>query len=420
MTSAHTPDPGALLTDPPRRVRRATTDASADGFPPAAQRVVATRDVGAQHAEGSHGTAPRRRTGGSSTPGYAGSAPSPGRGGPGRARGVRLVSSSPELREAVEAVCIGVGVPLTVADDAAGAGASSSDLLLVDAAVGGQAVPRGAVVVALADQPEAWETAARHAASAVVVLPHAAAWLAELISRSATPEVAVALGRVYGVVGATGGVGATTLACWLAAHVAAAGTATALIDGDPLGAGVDLALGEEAVDGLRWPELNQFSGAVAADQLWTAMPRVDELRYLSWDRHGSHATTVPAATVVAALRGAAAVQVVDLSRADLERQARWCDAVVVVTPRTVRGVLAAEHTARRCGAVPAVTVLAGVDVADLEPRVLAESVGVPCVATIAFDPRVPEHLDAGTVLRRARRPRHAKALAAILRAVEGL
>lgn len=338
-----------------------------------------------------------------------------------RGRGVRLLTSCPDLAEAVEAVCIGAAVPLTVEGAQTGArAASSSDVVLVDACWEGEAVPPGAVVVALAEHGDAWDVAARRGASAVVVLPQAAAWLAELISRSVDAEVPRALGRVYGVVGATGGVGASTVASWLAGHFAGQGIETALVDGDPLGAGLDLVLGEEGADGLRWPELNQFSGAVAADQLWAAMPRVEALRYLSWDRRATHAETVPAATVVAALRGAAAVQVVDLSRADLERQARWCDAVLVLTPRTVRGVLAAELALARCAPVPAATALTGVNVADLEPRVLADATGVPCAATIAFDARVPQHLDDGTVLRRGRTAKHAKTVAALARALEGL
>ena len=339
----------------------------------------------------------------------------------GRARGVCLLTESPTLAEAVEAVCIGAGTPLTVVTAAAGARrAAASELMLADAEWPGEDVPAGAVVVALAGNGQAWDAAARRGASAVAVLPQAAAWLAELVARSTGAEATQALGRVYGVVGATGGVGASTVASWLAWHFAHRGTGTALVDGDPLGAGLDLVLGEETTEGLRWPELHQFSGAVAADQLWAAMPRVDALRYLSWGRHATHAGTVPAGAVVAALRGAAAVQVVDLSRADLELQATWCDAVVVLTPRTVRGVLAAEHTVSRCAPVPAVTALTGVNVADLDPHVLAEASGVPCAATIAFDARVPQHLDDGTALRRGRLARHARPVAALARAVEEL
>ena len=367
-----------------------------------------------------HGTGPASWDGPIAPRQWGRTRPAPAPSRQDRGRGVRLLTSCPDLAEAVEAVCIGAAVPLTVEGAETGARAASSDVVLVDACWEGEAVSPGAVVVALAEHGDAWDVAARRGASAVVVLPQAAAWLAELISRSVDAEVPRALGRVYGVVGATGGVGASTVASWLAGHFAGQGSETALVDGDPLGAGLDLVLGEEGADGLRWPELNQFSGAVAADQLWAAMPRVEALRYLSWDRRATHAETVPAATVVAALRGAASVQVVDLSRADLECQARWCDAVLVLTPRTVRGVLAAELALARCAPVPAATALTGVNVADLEPRVLADATGVPCAATIAFDARVPQHLDDGTVLRRGRTAKHAKTVAALARALEGL
>ncbi|WP_199712175.1 septum site-determining protein Ssd [Kocuria tytonis] len=424
MTSAHTLDPGAPPTDSPRRARRAA-EIPADQPLPVAAGISDIQHPGAHHGghqppatcppaagAGAHAwddpIAPRRHVGHAVSTGELGH---PG------GRGVRLLTSSPDLAEAVDAVCIGAGAPLTVAREN-GVAAASSDLVLVDADWRGDGVPPGCVVVALAGNGDAWDAAARFQASAVVVLPHAAAWLAELVSRSTRQTAESSLGRVYGVVGATGGVGASTAACWLAGHFAAQGADTVLVDGDPLGTGLDLVLGEETEDGLRWPELHQFSGAVAADQLWAAMPRVDALRYLSWDRHATHADTVPAATVVSALRGAAAVQVVDLSRAGLARQAPWCDAVVVLAPRTVRGVLAAEHAVLTCGAVPAVTVLAGLNVADVEPRVLAEATGAPCVATLAFDSRVPQHLDDGSVLRRGRISRHAKAVARIADALE--
>lgn len=413
----------APLTDPGTRTRRSHRADTSEPVPPAAAgsgelsvpSPIAARSSSEQSRVGTsaHGSQP-------AGPDDPVRRPAVSRPTDGAARGVHLLSTCPQLVEAVEAVCIGVGVPLSVTSGAPRTRVTSSDLLLVDATLGADDVPRGAVIVALAEQGDAWDTAARRGASAVVVLPHAAAWLAELISRSTVPEVPVALGRVYGVVGATGGAGATTLACWLAGHFTRDETRTALVDGDPLGAGLDLALGEETADGLRWPELNQFSGAVAADQLWAAMPRVDSLCYLSWDRRATHADTVPAATVVAALRGAADVQVVDLARSELEEQARWCDAVVVVTPRTVRGALAADHTVRRCGSVPVVTALAGLNVADLEARVLAETTGVPCAATIGFDPRMPQHLDDGTVLSRGRRGRHAKAVSSIARALGDL
>lgn len=329
-------------------------------------------------------------------------------------RGVHLLSTDPQLIQAVEAVCVSCRVELTVAGAWDG---RNVDRLLVDAAAQPEVLPPGAVIVTLTSRPGTWELAARSVASAVVVLPDAAEWLAELLTRDARESGAETLGRVIGVVGAAGGVGASTFACWLGQALAALGTA-AVVDADPHAVGLDLVLGTESEDGLRWPELHQFSGAVAPDQLWAAMPRVGALRYLSWDRHATFASRVPVATVVHALRGAAQTLVLDLDAHRLEEQARWCSVVLVLTPRTVRGVLAAAHTVQRTGVTPAMTVLTGLNVADVDPELVEATTGVGCAGVLDFDPRVPQELDGGTVLQRGLRPRHAKAIRGVLERLE--
>lgn len=331
-------------------------------------------------------------------------------------RTVHLLSTDPQLIESVEAVCVSCRVELTVTDSLADT--KGADTLLVDAASEVERVPNGAIIVALASHQSAWELAARSAASAVVVLPDAAEWLAEMLARSEHETGAIELGRVLGVVGATGGVGASTLACWLAQEFSETGAPTAVVDADPGAAGLDLVLGTESEDGLRWPELHQFSGAVAADQLWAAMPSAGSLRYLSWDRQGTHASSVPVGTVIHALRSAATYLVVDLNADRLEEQAQWCSTVLVLTPRTVRGVLAATLAVQRCGEIPVMTVLTGLNVADVDAAIVESATGVGCAGSLTFDPRLPQELDNGAVLQRGKRAKHAKAVRAIAQQVE--
>ncbi len=331
-------------------------------------------------------------------------------------RTVHLLSADPLLIESVEAVCVSCRVALTVTDSLADT--KDAETLLVDATSAVERVPNGAIIVALSSQPGAWELAARSAASAVVVLPDAAEWLAEMLSRTDQDGGAVQLGRVIGVVGATGGVGASTFACWLAQELADGGSTTAVVDADPVAAGLDLVLGTESEDGLRWPELHQFSGAVAADQLWAAMPSTGKLRYLSWDRQGTHASHVPVGTVIHALRSAASHLVVDLNADRLEEQAQWCSTVLVLTPRTVRGVLAATLAVQRCGETPVMTVLTGLNVADVDAAIVESATGVGCAGSLSFDPRLPQALDNGAVLQRGKRAKHAKAVRAIAQQVE--
>lgn len=331
-------------------------------------------------------------------------------------RTVHVLSSDPELIESVEAVCVSCGVELKVADSPADI--KDAETLLIDAAAEIELVPRGAIIVALSSQQSAWELAARSAASAVVILPAAAEWLADMLSRTEQGADATSLGRVIGVVGAAGGVGSSTFACWLAQELAAHGSPTAVVDADHRAAGLDLVLGTEAEDGLRWPELHQFSGAVAADQLWAAMPSVGALRYLSWDRQGSRASQVPVGTVIHALRSAANSLVVDLSADRLEEQAPWCSTIIVLTPRTVRGVLAATLAVQRCSDTPVMTVLTGLNVADVDERIVESATGVRCVGSLKFDPRLPQETDSGSALQRGKTSRHAKAVRRIVERLE--
>ena len=68
---------------------------------------------------------------------------------------------------------------------------------------------------------------------------------------AAAAEPAGTAGLIVGVTGARGGAGASILASMLALTAARQGLRPLLVDGDPLGGGLDLMLGLEQADGLR-------------------------------------------------------------------------------------------------------------------------------------------------------------------------
>ncbi len=111
------------------------------------------------------------------------------------------------------------------------------------------------------DDPGVWVRAVQLGAEHVLFLPDAEAWLLDRIADAAEgdgpPAVTVA------VLGGRGGAGASTLACALAVTAARAGRRTMLIDGDPLGGGLDVLLGGETARGLRWPDLAARAGGSA-------------------------------------------------------------------------------------------------------------------------------------------------------------
>lgn len=180
---------------------------------------------------------------------------------------------------------------------------------------------------------------------------------------------------VVGVVGAGGGVGASTHAALVARRLAR-GTATALVDLDPGAAGLDVVLGVEEAEGARWPDLRGAGGDVPGADVLALLPRWGACAVLSADR-GRPEPVDPGVRVdvLHALAGTLGALVLDLARgAVVEGDAPLpaCDALVVVARpdlRCVAGALAllprVEAASVPCGLVVQGDPPAGLAAADL-------------------------------------------------------
>jgi secretion/DNA translocation related CpaE-like protein len=152
-----------------------------------------------------------------------------------------------------------------------------------------------------------------------------------------------------GVIGGRGGAGASTLACALALTSARAQVRTLLVDADPLGGGLDVLLGGETADGLRWPAFAGSRGRLGAGALEESLPQLHSLRVLSWDRGDYVAVPPPAVrAVLAAARRRGGVVVVDLPRRMDEgvvEALAQIDLGLLVVPSELRAVAAAHRVA---------------------------------------------------------------------------
>ncbi|MFG3254273.1 septum site-determining protein Ssd [Streptomyces sp. NPDC048172] len=199
------------------------------------------------------------------------------------------------------------------------------------------------------DDSGVWERGARIGAEGVVVLPDAESWLTGRIADAAEEIGQPAL--TVGVFGGRGGAGASTLACALAVTAARAGRRTMLIDGDPLGGGIDVLLGGEGTEGLRWPAFAESRGRVAGAALEESLPRLHDLTVLSWDRGDS--VLIPAdamKSVLSAARRRGGVVVVDLPRRIDETVTEalvQLDLGLAVVPAELRAVAAAHRMVSR-------------------------------------------------------------------------
>lgn len=325
-----------------------------------------------------------------------------------RPRRALLVTADLDLLDDVLRLGAAAGAELEVAADLTAARASwaTAPVVMVGGdlaeAAAGSRLPRRDDVVIVGtdlDDAEVWRRAVGLGADHVVFLPDAEPWLVDLLADAAEGRPRAA--PVVGVLGGRGGAGATSLASALAVTGVRRGRRTMLIDADPLGGGIDLVLGGESAGGLRWPELAGTRGRVSGTALRDALPRVDELTVLSWDR--GDALSIPpeamAALLAAAERGSDLV-VVDLPRRadDAARCAMERAAVVLlVVPAEVRAAAAAARVATSAGLYcrDLRVVVRGPAPAGLPAEAVADSLGLPLAGSIKAEPGLAAALERG-------------------------
>lgn len=250
------------------------------------------------------------------------------------------------------------------------------------------------------DDPGVWRRGVELGAECVLRLPDAEGWLVDRIA-----DVAEGVGRqatTVGVLGGRGGAGASTLACALAVGAARGGHRTVLVDGDPLGGGLDVLLGAEREEGLRWPDLAASEGRVAGAALEESLPSLRGLRVLSWDR-GDTAGVSPEAmrSVLAAARRRGGAVVVDLPRriddATVEALAQ-IDVGLLVVPGELRAVAAARRVASMAGMVldDLRVVVRGPYAAGVDETWVAQVLGLPLAGELPEEPGLLASLDGGS------------------------
>lgn len=273
---------------------------------------------------------------------------------PGRAAAPLVVTGDQVLLDDLLRLCAAAGAePEVFFDRPPSARAWESAPLVL---VGDDAVPRVAGAARRAgvlligsdlDDPGVWRRAVDIGAQQVLFLPDAERLLVDALADAAEGVGPEAL--TVGVIGGRGGAGASSLACALAVGAVRAGHRALLLDGDPLGGGIDLLLGGERESGLRWPDFRDTRGRVNAVALAESLPRPHDLAVLSFDRGDPQAIAPGAmAAVVSAARRRGGLVVIDLPRradpASLEALART-DIGLLVVPAELRAVAAARSVA---------------------------------------------------------------------------
>ncbi len=218
---------------------------------------------------------------------------------------------------------------------------------------------------------------------------------------------------VLGVVAARGGAGASTFAATVARGLAVR-TSTALVDLDRASGGIDVLLGLEGTDGVRWPDLVGARGDVSGSDVVALLPRWGRCAVLSSDRFRPG---VPEPAVVAdvlhGLCSALGAVVLDLDRAAVvtgESLVAVCDSVLVVAPRDLRSVAGVLAMRPFLDGPDVGLVVRGPAPGGLGASELAAAVDLPVLATLRRDRRLAPALERGGPPARGRTARTAARL----------
>ena len=323
-----------------------------------------------------------------------------------------VVTQDEWLVEAVLAAGVSVGVgPLVTGDPAVvSRGWRSASCVIVGAdraalvaSLGLAARPGVHLVGVDRDELLSWSVPLD---ASVVVLPDQRMLLATVLDPRLDDGVGPAL--LVRVVGASGGVGASTLAAGLAHAGARRSLGAVVVELDPCGGGLDLLLGAESVPGWRWNDLRGASGRI--ESLAGHLPGVSGVDVLAMSRpvfslprprlrraEGAVPGLGPVApspdavrTVVAALTRSHRLVVLDAGHLPGGVGDQWTGtrtlAVVAAHPR---GIVAASARLAQL-AVPDVSLVVRAGPGrDLDPDTVGRALGCPVAGVVHDDRRLP-------------------------------
>lgn len=305
---------------------------------------------------------------------------------------------------------------------------SSAPLVILDATGAARCADadlcrRDGVVLVAPDPttPELWMHAVAIGAERVVGLPGSEPWLVSALADAAEAP-AIKSGKVLAVLGGRGGAGASVFTVAVGLTALESGHSALLVDCDPLGGGLDLVLGAETEDGLRWPDMRLRGGRVAASSLHTALPTRTRggtrLTMLSGARQGVGPAPDAVSAVIEAGRRAGEIVVCDVPRelgeaacAALDR----ADLTVIVLPGEVRASVTAKLLADRLAerGISAQLIVRGPAPGGLRSSEVAKAVGLPLLTTMRPEPQLAQSLERGDFVPRPRGPLAAAARATL-------
>lgn len=326
---------------------------------------------------------------------------------------VLLCARDPAVVEAVEVLAAALEVPLEVVqhpDEVRRAWPDAAlRLVSTEVATRWSGVSPGRAFL-VGDSPPDLARCSAGLGLPVLPLPDHAGHLAAAISSVVGQEQR---GAVVAVVGASGGLGVSTLVASLALVAAASGMSAAAVDLAQAGGGLDLLVGAEASQGVRWPDLSHARGELA--DLLEGLPTVEGAGFLAQGREATVAPPSAAVTAAITSLGRSAEMVfVDAGRDAPEVE---CDQAMMLVGADVRSVASARMVAQTRSVQPSAIVVRQGPGRSIPAEVISRSLGLPCLGTLAHNKALPRLAELGMLPVGGPARSYRKQVAALLTAV---
>lgn len=250
-------------------------------------------------------------------------------------------------------------------------------------------------------------------AAPVLVLPAQSGMLSSVLERR--HDVSGGRGGLVRVWGASGGLGVSTLTCWLAHAAHRRGLSAAAVELDPAGAGLDLIFGAEQSAGWRWADLASAAGHI--DGLSGRLPNVNGVEVVA-HRGVAEVGAEAQRAIVAALSRSHDLVVADCGRSASSVGDQWLNTrTLLVVGADLAGVSAARRCTSRLQLVDAQLVLRRSRQHTLPTAAVQEALGMRCVAEVNDDPAVAQLAITGAPPGAARARRYRRQVDQLLREV---
>lgn len=270
------------------------------------------------------------------------------------------------------------------------------------------ALPRREHVVIIAPDPDAWWSVAVTLGAAAVCRPQEEDRVIDVLAGALDGRGEAC---VVAVVGGVGGAGASTLTVALGLAARRRRLRPLVVDADPLGGGLDLVLGAERAEGLRWDDFGSTRGRVDAGSLAGVLPVHRGVASLSWATGVRRELPEAVPSVLdAATRG------FDVVAVDVPRRLDAVGAEIVgrsvltalLVPEEIASVAAARQVVSLLdGCAPAIGLISAARPSGIGPAALSDALEMPVLARLRPDRRVRGAVDRGLGPGSSRRLRRA-------------